>query len=102
LTLRSTWSEALAQLGELNAAHHLGHDDWRMPNVNELMTLAPGSSNDLGLNLQADCAWSSTRVTDAVADDHETAWILEPTVGSQLLYPVANASCVLLPVRGGP
>jgi hypothetical protein len=34
-----TWQEALAWVQARNAANHLGHNDWRLPNAKELHTL---------------------------------------------------------------
>ena len=33
------WQEALAWVGQMNAAQYLGHDDWRMPDVKELQSI---------------------------------------------------------------
>jgi uncharacterized protein DUF1566 len=35
-----TWTDALAHIGALNGANFAGHNDWRLPNLNELQTLA--------------------------------------------------------------
>jgi hypothetical protein len=34
-----TWANALAEVNARNAANHLGHNDWRLPNVAELASL---------------------------------------------------------------
>jgi len=34
-----TWPGALDLVAQLNAASHLGHNDWRLPNINELESL---------------------------------------------------------------
>ncbi len=31
-----TWQQALDYVGCLNSINHLGHNDWRLPNINEL------------------------------------------------------------------
>lgn len=40
-----TWSQAFAKIAAMNAAHYGGHNDWRMPNVNELLTLVTHGGN---------------------------------------------------------
>lgn len=35
-----TWAQAFQKVADLNTAIFAGHDDWRLPNVNELQTLA--------------------------------------------------------------
>jgi hypothetical protein len=35
-----TWPEANARVRELNRARYLGHDDWRLPAAEEVVTLA--------------------------------------------------------------
>ena len=34
-----TWAQAFQKIADLNAANFAGHNDWRLPNVNELQTL---------------------------------------------------------------
>ena len=34
-----TWDQALAYVQEINAAQYFGYDDWRLPTVNELLSL---------------------------------------------------------------
>ena len=34
-----TWTQAFQKIADLNAANFAGHDDWRLPNINELLTL---------------------------------------------------------------
>ena len=35
-----TWAQAFQKVADLNTANFAGHNDWRLPNVNELQTLA--------------------------------------------------------------
>ncbi|HEY6000271.1 MAG TPA: DUF1566 domain-containing protein [bacterium] len=62
-----TWQEALAYVRTLDAGNHLGHGDWRLPNVNELGSLFNAQANlaewlqAQGFrNLQVDYYWTST------------------------------------------
>jgi Protein of unknown function (DUF1566) len=41
-----TWDNALTKVAALNAAGFAGHSDWRLPNINELNTLAEFSVHD--------------------------------------------------------
>jgi hypothetical protein len=34
-----TWDQAFQKIADLNAANFAGHNDWRLPNINELQTL---------------------------------------------------------------
>jgi len=35
-----TWAQAFQKIADLNTANFAGHNDWRLPNINELQTLA--------------------------------------------------------------
>lgn len=51
-----TWLEALAKADDANAAAFAGHDDWRLPNIVELMTLrSPGLGSGLASAFDDDC-----------------------------------------------
>lgn len=62
------WHHALDYVAQLNAENYLGHNDWRLPNVNELDSLlnadVPDSAawlNSNGFsNVQSGTYWSST------------------------------------------
>jgi len=41
----STWDQAFQKIADLNAANFAGHSDWRLPNVNELQSLADYGRN---------------------------------------------------------
>ena len=43
------WSQALAYIKRLNRQNYLGHDDWRLPNVNELESLVDAGQSDPAL-----------------------------------------------------
>ncbi len=65
------WQSALDYVACLNSNNYLGHNDWRLPNINELASLVnTGQQNNSTWlngqgfsNVQADNYWSST--TDA-------------------------------------
>jgi len=66
-----TWANAFAvKIADLNTANFAGHNDWRLPNVNELQTLAnygtfspaidPAFNNGADSFTQSSVYWSST------------------------------------------
>jgi len=66
-----TWANAFAvKIAALNSANFAGHNDWRLPNVNELQTLAdygrfnpaidPAFNNGLDSLTRSSVYWSST------------------------------------------
>lgn len=62
------WHHALDYVAKLNAEGYLGHDDWRLPNVNELESLLDAGLTDSSawlddngfVNVQPGAYWSST------------------------------------------
>ena len=73
-----TWRHALDYIAKLNTDNYLGHNDWRLPDINELESLVnAGQSNTATwlntqgfTNAQADGYWSST----SYAYDAGCAW----------------------------
>ena len=66
-----SWANAFAvKIAALNSANFAGHNDWRLPNVNELQTLAdygrfnpaidPAFNNGLDSFTRSSVYWSST------------------------------------------
>lgn len=75
-----TWLEALNHVACLNAANFLGHNDWRLPNKNEVESLLHYGTDDIGgwltsegfANIQGNWLWSSS----TYAPNSGLAWAL--------------------------
>lgn len=76
-----TWPDAFAvKIADLNTANFAGHNDWRLPNINELQTLAdygrfspaidPAFNNGVDSGIQSAFYWSST----TFFTDTSSAW----------------------------
>jgi hypothetical protein len=71
------WQDALNYVACLNSTNYLGHDDWRLPNVNELESLINANETNISTwlstqgfsNVQSDVYWSSTSLADG------TTWV---------------------------
>lgn len=99
-----TFKDALTYTSCLNTNNYLGHDDWRVPNINELRSLINYDQSDLGtwLNTQgfsnvqnSSSAWYWSSTTDAV-DGRLIFMNSEVWGGSR------DDSCYVWPVRTGP
>lgn len=109
------WTEALwGKIAQLNQARFAGYDDWRLPNVNELLTLlnygvsVPAISPAFNTGCTAGCNvftcsctrayshWSST----AVASDPRRAWTVH-FAGSTSYYEKGAVFLSVRAVRGG-
>jgi hypothetical protein len=65
-----TWAQAFQKVADLNTANFAGHNDWRLPNINELQTLTdwgrfnpaidPVFNNGVDSFTQSSFYWSST------------------------------------------
>jgi Protein of unknown function (DUF1566) len=59
-----TFSEALRYVEELNATHHCGYGDWRLPTADELViTMGGAGSSDAPFNQSRLTHWTSDRTT---------------------------------------
>ena len=87
------WSNALAWVQARNAANHLGHSDWRLPNAKELQSIvdytrSPSTTASPALNPIFNC----TGITnEAGAADYPFFW-----TGTTLLDGTASASGIYL------
>ena len=70
------WPAALDWVQAMNAESHLGHDDWRLPNVKELQGLVDYSrSPDTTASPAIDPIFESTQITnEAGAPDYPVYW----------------------------
>ncbi len=101
-----TWTDALTYVACLNTNNHLGHNDWRLPNINELYSLANWSQsspadwlNTQGFeNAQAYYYWSSTACAYGIVGSG--AWGINIYYGYVDGYDKADGFYVW-PVRGG-
>jgi YVTN family beta-propeller protein len=97
-----TWQGALDHVKCLNANGYLGHSDWRLPNINELLSLIDRSQNypslPLGhpfINVQSDSNyWSSTPGAN-------NPWFLYMWIGYVNSNLASDNQFVVWPVRGG-
>lgn len=79
-----TWRQALDSIKALNGRNHLGHSDWRLPNVNEMESLAARGPDPVGWlaangfrNVRGDEYWTSS--TYAAHPGH--AWTVSVSNG---------------------
>ncbi len=86
-----TWQHALDYVAKLKAENYLGHDDWRLPNVNELESLV--NYDDPVINSHGD-VYSLLRKTFA-----NIQWDLYWSSSTKTDYPV-NASSIILLMGG--
>ncbi|MCL2830529.1 MAG: DUF1566 domain-containing protein [Betaproteobacteria bacterium] len=101
--LAASWQEALAASVEANRSRYKGHNDWRLPNKNELESLIDLSRKGMFIDTQFfpktpdTYFWSSTPTT---AHDAPGAWITLFSIGS-IGIDDPNARNTLRLVRGG-
>ena len=105
-----TWQTALNYIAKLNREAYLGYHDWRLPNRNELLSLANFGVTDNGLALTAygfanyqRSYWTSSSYT-SVNPFSAAAWAVNVASGYVLIDDKADvvvAFLYALPVRGG-
>jgi len=83
-----TWQEALSYVTCLNSNSFLGHNDWRLPAVNELESLTNAGSADgaafleaLGFTTVKNDYWASTTDVAGLAVPADAAWSVRMTSG---------------------
>ena len=101
-TFPCTWQEALVQIEELNRDEYGGHDDWRLPNRNELRSLVSYQTrkpalpeNHPFINVFLGWYWSST--TAAIHPAYSWSVHLE---GARMFYGRKDQYQLFWPVRG--
>jgi uncharacterized membrane protein len=98
-----TWRQALDYVKALNRRKYLGHDDWRVPNLNEMRSLVNRQASPADwlvssgfLNVPRDDFWTATSY--APLPDH--AWRVGLYSGIAAAGPKKGGG-FLWPVRGG-
>lgn len=99
-----TWQQALDFVKTLNLRNYLGHDDWRLPNINEMKSLVNQQPDlaawlgSLGFHgVRKDYYWTSS----TYAAHAGSAWSVGMYSGIVAGHGKADGGCVW-PVRGGP
>ncbi|MEI6206916.1 MAG: DUF1566 domain-containing protein [Desulfuromonadales bacterium] len=98
-----TWQGALDYVKSLNSGNYLGHNDWRLPNSNELESLlnkgqaSPATwLNTQGFsNVMAYAYWSSSTYYTF------SAWLVHMASGYVFYYGKTSYDYYVWPVRGG-
>ncbi|HYC56258.1 MAG TPA: DUF1566 domain-containing protein [Candidatus Binatia bacterium] len=109
-----SWDQAFEKIDQLNAGEYAGHDDWRLPNAFELLTLANLGRSDpayylahFGDDCEAECtslqcncppadSWSST----TYVPEPDRAWLVSAQDG-RLFADDKPALHAVRAVRGG-
>lgn len=101
-----TWAEAFQKIADLNNANFAGHNDWRLPNINELRSLVNFGTNDPAIDLafnndtdsstQSLLYWSST----TNKNNQSTKWAVNFLAGNVTAFGKGGSNYVRA-VRGG-
>lgn len=103
-----SWPQALAAVQTANSENHLGHNDWRLPNVKELQTLVEVACYWPAINSTVFPRtswigygyWSSTPIRPAFSDVE--AWVINFSEGQvDIFEKFANEYLYVRLVRGG-
>ena len=96
-----TWQGALDYVTCLNGINHLGHSDWKLPGVKELISLVdysrfgpPLPLSHSFLNVQSSGYWSS----NSYAGTTDGAWVVAMW-GGHVLNDAKTSSRYVWPVR---
>lgn len=98
-----TWQQALDYIKTLNSSNYLGHNDWRLPNLNELRSMVNKGQPNTGswLNAQGFSnvggGWSSSTYAGYPAG----AWIVKMGGGGYEYVIDKTYSSYVWPVRAG-
>lgn len=115
-----TWEQAFAYIACLNSMNYLGHNDWRLPNINELDSLSnAGATGQTNYSLDG-AAWLTSQgfsnvivPGDVVTGPHRRLYISSTTfaaapylrwsssIGLNTLWALYNTDYDILPVRAG-
>ena len=100
----NTWQQALDYVKKLNTESYLGHNDWRLPNINELASMVNNVQSNQATwlnaqgftNVQSNNYWSATSRVDYT----NFAWIVEMYNGS-VVNDYKTSHNYVWPVRSG-
>lgn len=90
------WQDALAWVQTMNAAQHLGHDDWRLPNAKELQSLV-NYANAPDVNGKPAIDTSYFTISAIINENGETDYPYFWTSTTHATYNGGGASAVYVP-----
>ena len=86
--LSANWSDALTEVGVVNADNAFGYSDWRMPNIKELMSIVehtcsyPALNDALFPGASGYSVWSNTPATDFISSNPKEVRYVDFATGS--------------------